>query len=233
MTRRMLSFPFWADEAEATACEFAAELARVEPGIPLTAYPEIVVSLAGLAERVSEVLRLTGGLAAAEAAGKTGRAGDGPPKLAAAAKQAATAGELLASARGRIRKDLRSAGTGPDPDDWPLRPTPSGAYWALASLASSLSKTHPGWDGVLDGLQQSAGHETQILKAARDAASPIAEGLRDAYKAMPDGAVQRQPPAADEIGQAEAALSRSLASARDALAALTEDLNRHMQGAPR
>lgn len=236
MVRRPAPFAVWAVEASGAAEEFAGELARVEAEVPLSAMPELVVSLSGLAERAGESLRLTGQLAAAEAAAKKDRAADGPRELAAAAKHTARAGEILSDARGRIRKDLARAEVEEDPDGWPLRPAPSGAYWSLASLNSAISRTKPSDDGVLAGLVTTAEELALVLKSARRPVGPVADAIRDAYRQMPEGIARRRPAAADLVQRAGGELGRATGRVRAAVQALTEDLDRDQiarkQGVP-
>lgn len=231
----VLPFVLWAHDAADAAGEWARDLARVDPEVPLAAFPSPVVALSGVAERAAETLRLTAKLAAAEADGKTGRSGDAPRKLREAMKRTVSAVELLDEAWVLIGKHLRRAEIGEDPDEWPLRPTPSRAYSSLAHLNGALDKADPQAAGTLDGLALVVEQEILILKAARRPCLPVAEGIRSAYRAMPPGAVLTRPKAAEQLHHADTALGQAAVWTGAAGRALGEarDQTRRNTGAAR
>lgn len=238
MTRIPSPVAGWAIEASIAAVEFVNEFAGActADDMPLAVMPEFTVSLAGLADRARDSLRLTAGLAEAEATGKPGRTGDGPRQLAAAAKHAGAAAAAFHDARGRIRKDLAAAGVDENPDA-ARRPSPNGAYWSLASLDSAIRQTLPSGEGVLDGVLTAAEELALILRFTRRACSPAADAIRAAYRNMPGGTARRNPPAAGLVQDAGNELGQALNRARDAVRALAEDQARdkaiRKQGVPR
>jgi hypothetical protein len=215
--------------AARAAAEGAADLKhetdRIDPYIPLAAYPGPLQDLVAAIASVANGLYRTAGLATDVIGPDPALPEPGavPGKLAVASARASGAADQIGAALVAIRRDLRKTGTSTAADPSPLSRRAAIAFHDLNTLDDALRTATRSGCGTLADLDQLTGHQVIILTSMSCVCERFGYGVAEAYERMPGSIARKAARATGPFRRAAATLRKAAAVTQRAHGTLTEE----------
>jgi hypothetical protein len=214
-----------AHAAAGAATDLKHEADRIDPYIPLAAYPGPLQDLVTAVDSASNGLYRTAGLAADVIGPDPALPEPGavPGKLAVASVRASGAAGQIGGALEAIRRDLRKAGASAAAEPSPLSRRAAIAFHDLRRLDDALRAATRSDSGTLADLDQLTEQQVMILAAMSHVCERFGYGITEAYERMPGSIARKAARATGPFRRAAATLQKAAAVTQRAHGTLAEE----------